>query len=344
MRRALLYSLPSRLPLPAATISPSRPRPDRATGTDRGRGEPLLRHHDNGRRVVDHDRQGRLPAGRHGALHGIRLAAGGRAGHRAHGRSADARAAYLVGERRGRRDVPRLDLCRGRGGPQRGVHVGRDEQGDGAEPHSNFTDSNPGVPTLSAQSPNPAISGLTATYTVTVPFGGNNQPCTVSLSATPVTPPNWPSPPPGGFFSFSPATVRGTGGTQTSTLTITLPAGMAANTYRFSVTSTHAPITGDTCNGNAVSTTNPINLVIAANQPANTPATLAQFRSDATTTLATGGSTNETSVVLKAGVSDPDAGNTVKLQVEVKPVGTPFTNGRAPSLASSPAEAPHRQR
>jgi hypothetical protein len=191
----------------------------------------------------------------------------------------------------------------------------------------NFTDSNPGVPTLSAQIPNPAIAGLTATYTVTVPFGGNNQPCTVALSADPVTPPNWPSPPAGGFFSFSPATVRGTGGTQTSTLTVTLPAGMAANTYRFSVTSTHAPTTGDTCNGNAVSTTNPIDLVVVvANQPANTPATLAQFRSDATTTIATGGFTNETSVVLKASVSDPDAGNTVKLQVEVKPVATAFTN------------------
>jgi len=66
--------------------------------------------------------------------------------------------------------------------------------------------------------------------------------------------------------------------------------------------------------------------IAASNAAPNAPAALAQFRSDATTTIATAGFTNETSVVLRASVSDPDAGNTVKLQVEVKPVGTAFTN------------------
>src|SRR5581483_11763720 len=42
--------------------------------------------------------------------------------------------------------------------------------------------------------------------------------------------------------------------------------------------------------------------------------------------ISVGGFTNETAVVLKGTVADPDAGNTVKLQVEVRPVGTPFSN------------------
>jgi N-acetylneuraminic acid mutarotase len=53
---------------------------------------------------------------------------------------------------------------------------------------------------------------------------------------------------------------------------------------------------------------------------------LSQFQSDGTTVLATGTSSNSTTVVLKGAVSDPDGGQTVALQVEVRPVGTPFTN------------------
>ena len=67
-------------------------------------------------------------------------------------------------------------------------------------------------------------------------------------------------------------------------------------------------------------------VVQVANQPANQPTGLAQFKANGTTSIATGGATNETSVVLKGTVSDPNAANTVKLQVEVKPVGTVFTN------------------
>ena len=52
------------------------------------------------------------------------------------------------------------------------------------------------------------------------------------------------------------------------------------------------------------------------------PTNLAQFKSDTTTAIAVGGSTNETGVVLKGDVSDPDLADTVKLEVEVKPVGT----------------------
>src|SRR5581483_5147354 len=66
--------------------------------------------------------------------------------------------------------------------------------------------------------------------------------------------------------------------------------------------------------------------VVAGNMAPAAPANLAQFKTNGTTPIAVGGFTNETAVVLKGTVADPDAGNTVKLQVEVRPVGTPFSN------------------
>ena len=67
---------------------------------------------------------------------------------------------------------------------------------------------------------------------------------------------------------------------------------------------------------------------LTVNPPANTapndPTSLAQYKSNGTTTIATGGATNESTVVLKGSVSDPDSSDTVKLEVEVKPVGTAF--------------------
>ena len=88
----------------------------------------------------------------------------------------------------------------------------------------------------------------------------------------------------------------------------------------------------------AIATTITVHVLAAAvNNPANAPADLAQFKSDGTTSIAIGGATNETSVVLKGTVSDPDAGNTVKLQVEVRPIGTAFSNvsmGESGLLAS----------
>jgi hypothetical protein len=198
-----------------------------------------------------------------------------------------------------------------------------------------FTDGNPGVPFVAVgQSPNPVTPGSPATYTIEINYSGTNALCTVDLSATPTASPAWPAPPPGGFFAFSPASVtgRGTGGGGTainpqSTLTVTIPAGMAANTYQFTVTRTRNQQPGETCQG-SVQASVLINLVVAA--PANAvpsaPADLAQFKSNGATTIATGGATNEATVVLKGTVTDPDAGNTVKLQVEVRPVGTAFSN------------------
>jgi hypothetical protein len=56
------------------------------------------------------------------------------------------------------------------------------------------------------------------------------------------------------------------------------------------------------------------------------PTGLGQFKSDGTTPIPVGGVTNEAAVTFKATVTDLDAGNMLKIQVEVKTVGTGFTN------------------
>jgi hypothetical protein len=115
-----------------------------------------------------------------------------------------------------------------------------------------FTDSNPGVPGVVGQNPNPVPSGTQATYTVTIGFAGNAQACTVNLGGTTISTASatWPAAPSGGFFSFNPSSVSGSGGqTRTSTLTVTTPVGMAPDTYQFRVTEAFEnPATG--CNGN----------------------------------------------------------------------------------------------
>jgi len=58
--------------------------------------------------------------------------------------------------------------------------------------------------------------------------------------------------------------------------------------------------------------------------PAN-PATLAQLHGDSTTAIALGGSTDQASVVLRGVLSDPDPSDSLRLEVEVQPVGTTFT-------------------
>ena len=58
--------------------------------------------------------------------------------------------------------------------------------------------------------------------------------------------------------------------------------------------------------------------------PPNTPGSLGQFKSNGTTSIPVGGATEETTVVLKGTVTD-GGGDTVKLQVEVRPLGTGFT-------------------
>ena len=74
-----------------------------------------------------------------------------------------------------------------------------------------------------------------------------------------------------------------------------------------------------------------------ANVP-NAPTALLQFQSDGTTSIPVGGVTAGNSVVLKANLSDPDAGQAVQLDVEVKPTGVAFTD--VPNYSSTPVTNP----
>lgn len=68
------------------------------------------------------------------------------------------------------------------------------------------------------------------------------------------------------------------------------------------------------------------------NSPPNQPTSLAQYKSDGVTGISWGGTTSESTVVINGIVSDPD-NNNVLLEVEIRPVGTAFTN--TPTCSSS---------
>ena len=74
-----------------------------------------------------------------------------------------------------------------------------------------------------------------------------------------------------------------------------------------------------------------------ANVP-NAPTALLQFQSDGATSIPVGGVTAGNSVVLKGSVSDPDVGQAVQLDVEVKPTTVAFTN--VPNYSSTPVTNP----
>src|SRR2546427_592193 len=72
-------------------------------------------------------------------------------------------------------------------------------------------------------------------------------------------------------------------------------------------------------------------------RPPELPTGLGQFKSDGTTVIPFGGVTDESVVTLQATVTDLDAGDMLKIQVEVQPVGTTFTN--TPTATSTTAVA-----
>src|SRR5262245_57832881 len=74
--------------------------------------------------------------------------------------------------------------------------------------------------------------------------------------------------------------------------------------------------------------------LVALSDPPAAPAQLGQFKSDAVTAIAVGGSTDETIVVFKGTVFDDDAGETVRLEVEVRPVSIACTD--QPTASSAP--------
>jgi hypothetical protein len=66
-------------------------------------------------------------------------------------------------------------------------------------------------------------------------------------------------------------------------------------------------------------------IVGAGPTPPPAPASPGQFQTDGVTAITVGGTADARTVVLKGTVADPD-GDTVKLQVEVRPLGAGFTN------------------
>src|SRR4029077_2665947 len=99
----------------------------------------------------------------------------------------------------------------------------------------------------------------------------------------------------------------------------------AAGTYRIEATSAGAGETG----GFTLSGTRPPAPAAPPTPPRpRAPAaaqSLAQLRGDSLTAVPIGGTTDQGTVVLRGLVSDPDAGDSLRLQVELQPVGTTFT-------------------
>ena len=71
------------------------------------------------------------------------------------------------------------------------------------------------------------------------------------------------------------------------------------------------------------------------------PESLEQLGADSVTAVATGGVSAEPAVVLRGVVRDPDAGDSVRLEVEMRPVGEPFTGAAidAGALVAADGEA-----
>jgi hypothetical protein len=66
---------------------------------------------------------------------------------------------------------------------------------------------------------------------------------------------------------------------------------------------------------------------VATNTSPSSPFSLRQRQADGVTSIPLGGRTTSRTVVFQGVVRDPNAGQTVRLQIEVKPINTPFTGG-----------------
>ncbi|MBI2931211.1 MAG: hypothetical protein HYY16_06140, partial [Planctomycetes bacterium] len=61
-------------------------------------------------------------------------------------------------------------------------------------------------------------------------------------------------------------------------------------------------------------------------RPPDVPGAMGQFESDGVTPIPDGGTSGSSTVVFEAVLADPDSGSQVKLQLELKPQGVPFTD------------------
>jgi len=210
-------------------------------------------------------------------------------------------------------------------------------QTSGRRAQATFTDGQPQSVTASVQSPSPVTAGNSATYTITITFNGNSNSCTATLVATPTASPAWPSSP-AATFSFSPPTVTSTGAAQTSTLTVTTPAGMAANTYRFNVTADGSAASSG-CNGNGSATTLAPGVPLAVVAPTNVATTLTLGApSPAAVTYGSTGTVTLTSTLTRTTGGAAVGGATVTFTVDAVSVGTGTTNASGvATLSYNPA-------
>src|SRR5437870_9298307 len=86
-----------------------------------------------------------------------------------------------------------------------------------------------------------------------------------------------------------------------------------AGTYLIEATSTASGETGR------------FTLSVTRPRPPAAPASLAQLRTDSVTSVPVGGSTDQAGIVLRGVLADPDPEDSLRLEVEVRPVGTPFS-------------------
>src|SRR5207245_904916 len=86
--------------------------------------------------------------------------------------------------------------------------------------------------------------------------------------------------------------------------------------------------------------TGPFTLSVARPRPPAAPGSLAQLRTDSVTTVPVGASTDQAGIVLRGVVSDPDLSDTLRLEVEAQPVGTPFTGVATAASGRLPAGVP----
>ncbi|MBI4502505.1 MAG: Ig-like domain-containing protein [Gemmatimonadetes bacterium] len=106
-----------------------------------------------------------------------------------------------------------------------------------------------------------------------------------------------------------------------ATLGVTFKAaGLTAGTYRDTIQLTSADREDD------VVRIPVLYMIRVPQRPPATPSGLGQFRIDGTTAIEVGGLTTERTVILQARVTDPDAGDSLRLEAEVQPIGIPFSN------------------
>ncbi len=96
------------------------------------------------------------------------------------------------------------------------------------------------------------------------------------------------------------------------------PSGLVAGVYRDTIV-----FTSPEANNDPLSV--PVRFDILEHDPAG-PGSPGQFRANGTTPIGVGASIDDKSVVFKATLTDVDPGDTLQLQVEMRPVGTAFSN------------------